>query len=149
MKEKRRSRQITKIERSGLGKVTVQIHVQRISIVQKTYKFLSTLPPQFQLSFINNYFNCKDLLDRQQTKNVIIQLAIRHQELLSYLESNSQCISFSTKLRILSQLISSAYLLENKCSTMMTNVGMSNFSIAKNMMLKLNHLEYLKNLSLQ
>jgi len=29
----------------------------------------------------------------------------------------------------------------------MTNVGMGNFSIAKNMMVKLNHLEYLKHLS--
>lgn len=125
----------------------MQIQIQRFSAVQKTYKFLSTLPQQIELSFINNYFSCSDLMQREEAKDVIIQLAIRRQELLSYLESNSRCISFSTKLRILSQLISSAYLLENKCSTTMTNVGMGNFSIAKNMMVKLNHLEYLKNLT--
>ena len=76
-----------------------------------------------------------------------MQLAIRRQELMSYLESNSKCISFSTKLRILSQLISSTYLLEKKCSTLMTNLELNNFSIAKNMMLKLNDLNYLKHLT--
>lgn len=85
MRENRRSREIRRMDKNGLGGVNVQIQIKRYSAVEKTYKFLSSLPGQFELSFINNYFFSHELGNTEEGKHVIIQLAIRRQELLSYL----------------------------------------------------------------
>lgn len=61
MREKRKSREVRKIDKNGLGGVNVQIQIKRYSAVEKTYKFLSSLPGQFELSFINNYFFSHEL----------------------------------------------------------------------------------------